>query len=143
MRVQDWMRDGRQLVFAHAERKPSCAGAESGDQRATCASYTHVMRTQSRQGFLEALGRDTDFLRQMRLIDYSILVGVHECAKSESESSLKVEQTPGACSTPAYALGQVGRSCRGSGAFWRGVGCPLCRWRWHVTHHSTPPCSET
>mmetsp|Transcript_6050 Transcript_6050/g.13336 ORF Transcript_6050/g.13336 Transcript_6050/m.13336 type:complete len:438 (-) Transcript_6050:188-1501(-) len=79
---QDWLRDGRQLVF-------SCAD----DPKDYSANAKHLSIASSRNGFVHALRKDADFLRRMLLIDYSLLVGVHECNSATAVS--KVEQTPG------------------------------------------------
>lgn len=50
--------------------------------------------TLSRSAFIEVLQKDTAFLARMRLIDYSILVGVHEFR--DSSLPHRLEQTPGA-----------------------------------------------
>lgn len=50
--------------------------------------------TLSRSAFIEVLQKDTAFLARMRLIDYSILVGVHELR--DSCLPHRLEQTPGA-----------------------------------------------
>uniref|UniRef100_A0A8C8RDV1 Phosphatidylinositol 5-phosphate 4-kinase type-2 gamma n=1 Tax=Pelusios castaneus TaxID=367368 RepID=A0A8C8RDV1_9SAUR len=67
--------------------------------------------------FMEKLKRDVEFLVQLKIMDYSLLVGIHDVlrAEQEEEEELKEEEEEGGDDT--LAVGSYGTSPEGIGGY--------------------------
>merc|ERR1712196_71029 len=75
----DWLSEGRRLAFA---TKSTTTERDSG-----------IVQRHEKGAFLESVQRDVQLLQECELIDYSLLVGVHE--RDASKTYWRIERTPG------------------------------------------------
>ncbi|XP_062453272.1 phosphatidylinositol 5-phosphate 4-kinase type-2 gamma isoform X1 [Rhea pennata] len=73
---------------------------------------------EDKKDFMEKLKRDVEFLVQLKIMDYSLLLGIHDVARAEQEEEEEVEEEEGGGDEAGAAVvGSYGTSPEGIGSY--------------------------
>uniref|UniRef100_A0A8B9Q383 Phosphatidylinositol 5-phosphate 4-kinase type-2 gamma n=1 Tax=Apteryx owenii TaxID=8824 RepID=A0A8B9Q383_APTOW len=73
---------------------------------------------EDKKDFMEKLKRDVEFLVQLKIMDYSLLLGIHDVARAEQEEEEEVEEEEGGGDEGGAAIvGSYGTSPEGIGSY--------------------------
>uniref|UniRef100_A0A8C3PS37 Phosphatidylinositol 5-phosphate 4-kinase type-2 gamma n=1 Tax=Calidris pygmaea TaxID=425635 RepID=A0A8C3PS37_9CHAR len=77
---------------------------------------------EDQRDFMEKLKRDVEFLVQLKIMDYSLLLGIHEVERAEQEEEEEVEEEEGGGddgggAAPGAVVGSYGTSPEGIGGY--------------------------
>ncbi|NXV37677.1 PI42C kinase, partial [Rissa tridactyla] len=74
---------------------------------------------EDQKDFMEKLKRDVEFLVQLKIMDYSLLLGIHEVGRAEQEEEEEVEEEEGGGDEggAAVGVGSYGTSPEGIGSY--------------------------